>query len=188
MKRFFLCGLILITTALHAQTQLKWNLPATAFLLPHIGIETTVAEKWTYQADIAASFWKSFKGLPIQAIYINNELRYYPKALLNGFYMAPNVGLIAAHKIRKPGHIYSNGKFYQKGFNIMMGGSIGYMFNLSDQLTLDCTIGGGFGQGFMAHYRTKDDKRADRPEGAPLNKTGEWWPVYRAGVMLGFKL
>lgn len=186
MKRLLVAGLLLFGPALFAQTQFKWNVPATALLVPHVGVETAIGEKWTYQGDVAASFWKSFRGMPVQAVYLNNEARYYTRSAFNGFYMGPNLGVIAAHKIRKPDPAYSDGRFYQKGFNIMMGATAGYMFHLSDQLTLDLTVGGGFGQGFMAHYETANDIRYDRPEGSPLNKTGEWWPVYRVGVMLGW--
>jgi len=70
----------------------------------------------------------------------------------------------------------------------MMGLTVGYAFNLSDHLSLDVFAGGGFGQGFYKHYDGYTGERIDRPEGEPINKTGEWWPVYRAGVMLGFKL
>jgi len=173
----------------NGQTQFKWNAPATLLLVPHVGIETTVSKKWTYQADIAASFWNSFRGDPVKAALISNEFHYYPKEALKGFYIGPNLTVIDAFKIRKPGNKgYKIRNRYQTGFNIMMGASTGYMFNLSEKLTLDFTVGGGFGQGFMKHYDGNTGQRHDRPEGAPLNKTGEWWPVYRAGVMLGFKL
>lgn len=186
-KILFLC-LILNASSLSAQTQIKWNMPATLVLVPHVGIETAISPKWTYQADVAASFWESFKDRPIKAYLISNEGRYYIKESFKGFYAGPNLGIVIASKIRKPTSEYKSGRFYQKGFNIMMGASTGYMFHLSENLTLDVTVGGGFGQGFMKHYETATGKRRDRPEGAPLNKTGEWWPVYRAGVMLGFKL
>lgn len=186
MRRILFLCLIFSTSSLTAQTRLKWNVPATALLVPHVGVETTVGAKWSYQADAAASFWKSFKGYPVKATLISNEMRFYPKESMKGFYAGPNLGVILASKIRKPS--YKTNRFYQKGFNIMMGASTGYVFNLSENLTLDFTVGGGFGQGFMKHYETANDIRYDRPEGAPLNKTGEWWPVYRAGVMLGFKL
>lgn len=186
MKRLLMTALLLFSPGLFAQTQLKWNVPATALLVPHVGVETAIGEKWTYQGDVAASFWRSFRGTPVQAVYINNEARFYTRSAFNGFYIAPNLGGIIAHKIRNP--TYKSNHFYQKGFNIMMGSTLGYMLHLSDQLTLDLTVGGGFGQGFMKHYETANDIRYDRPEGAPLNKTGEWWPVYRAGLMLGWNL
>lgn len=186
MKKLLFFSLLFATFSLSAQTQLKWNVPATLVLVPHIGLETSVNEKWTYQGDVAASFWKSFKGRPVQATWLSNELRFYPNESFKGFYAGPNLGLIIASKIRKP--TYTTNKFYQKGYNIMMGATTGYMFHLSSNLTLDINVGGGFGQGFMKHYETATGKRHDRPEGSPLNKTGEWWPVYRAGVMLGFKL
>lgn len=186
MRRILFLCLILNVSSLSAQTQFKWNMPATLVLVPHVGVETVLSPNWTYQADVAASFWESFRNMPVKAYLINNEGRYYIKESFKGFYAGPNLGIIIASKVRKP--TYKTNQFYQKGFNIMMGASTGYMFHLSENLTLDITVGGGFGQGFMKHYETANDQRYDRPEGAPLNKTGEWWPVYRAGVMLGFKL
>lgn len=189
MKKLLFFSLIFASYRLSAQTQFKWNAPATLVLVPHAGIESSIDTKWTYQVDAAASFWNSFRGDPIKAVLLSNELRYYPKEVFKGFYIGPNLTGVGAIKIRKPGDKgYKISNRYQKGFNIMMGVSTGYMFNLSEKLTLDFTVGGGFGQGFMKHYDGNTDQRYDRPEGAPLNKTGEWWPVYRAGVMLGFKL
>ncbi|WP_367913169.1 DUF3575 domain-containing protein [Leadbetterella sp. DM7] len=189
MKKLLFFSLVFASFSLSAQTQLKWNVPATLVLVPHIGMETRISAKWTYQADVAASFWDSFRGDPVKAALFSNELRYYPKEAFSRFYIGPNLTGIDAFKIRKPGHKgYRNHNTYQKGFNILMGATAGYMFHLSENLTLDFTVGGGFGQGFMKHYNGNTGQRIDRPEGAPLNKTGEWWPVYRAGVMLGFKL
>lgn len=185
-KLFFL--LLLTSFSLSAQTRVKWNAPATLVLIPHVGIETPINSKWTYQVDAAASFWESFKGYPVKAALLSNEFRYYPKENFKGLYFGPNITGVAAFKIRKPTAQYKDGKHYQEGYSIMMGASLGYQFFLTDKLSMDFTLGGGFGQGFYKHYLTATGIRDDRPEGAPLNKTGEWWPVYRAGVMLGFKL
>ena len=188
MKKALVFLLLAASLSVSAQTQLKWNVPATLVLVPHVGVETALRGHWTYQADVAASFWESFKGYPIKAVLLSNELRYYPRAAFSGLYIGPNLTGIRALKIRKPGAEYKNSKVYQQGYNIMMGASTGYMFHLTQNLTLDLTVAGGFGQGFMKHYSTITGQRTDRPEGSPLNKTGEWWPIYRAGVMLGFKL
>ena len=85
-KSLFLL-LILISGILNAQNdslfnskvEIKFNLASTLLLIPNIGIEVLLSEKFGYQLDTSASFYDNIEGSPFHSTQIFNELRYYPK-------------------------------------------------------------------------------------------------------------
>lgn len=179
------CYFILFIFIVHigmAQTSIKGNLATTALLIPNLGVETSLGKNLSFQADITASFWKSFDGGPLQLVMVFPELRYYPKATGQGFFVGGHIGG-SAYKLQKWN--YHNSDRYQEGFSYMMGISIGYQFYLSERWNLEIFAGGGNQQGF---YKGYDSTTGERYDGAiNFNKSGEWLP-YRGGLMLVYKL
>lgn len=61
------------------ETYIKGNGATILLAIPHIGIETTVGKKFSYQFDVMASFWNSIDGLPYKFGIATSELRYHFK-------------------------------------------------------------------------------------------------------------
>jgi len=67
MRKFhFLFLLLLFSVNSKSQTYVKVNALTTLLTIPHIGIETSIGDKATFQFDITASFWKSVQGKPVE--------------------------------------------------------------------------------------------------------------------------
>ena len=80
----------------HSKTEIKFNLASALLLVPNIGIEVQLSEKFGYQLDTSATFFNNIEGSPFQTTQIFNELRYYPK-LKKGrnprsFFIGPHIG------------------------------------------------------------------------------------------------
>ena len=179
-KLFFF--LLLISGITQGQTYIKANAVTTLALIPNFGIETPIAEKFTFQADVTASFWKSIKNGPFQFVLVIPEVRYHFNSNTNGFYVGGHIGG-GTFKLQK--WDYTNTLYYQKGINYVVGGTIGYQKEISKKLALDIFIGGGSQQAFYHGYYLDTNERY---EGAQkYNKSGEWLP-YRGGIMLCYKL
>ena len=63
----------------HSKAEIKFNLASALLLVPNIGIEVQLSEKFGYQLDTSASFIDNLEGSPFHSTQIFNELRYYPK-------------------------------------------------------------------------------------------------------------
>lgn len=89
MKSYHILFLFLLfsSTLVQAQNQtsIKGNLATTALLIPNFGVETSLGKNLSFQADITASFWKSFDGGPLQLVMVFPELQLLPKATGQGF-------------------------------------------------------------------------------------------------------
>ena len=80
----------------HSKAEIKFNLASALLLVPNIGIEVQLSEKFGYQLDTSASFIDNLEGSPFHSTQIFNELRYYPK-LKEGknsrsFFIGPHIG------------------------------------------------------------------------------------------------
>ncbi len=151
-------------------------------LIPNIGIETRIANKLTFQADVTASFWKSIHNAPFQFLTITPEIRYHFKENSNGFYAGAHIGG-STYKFQKWN--YANTNYYQKGYNYFIGATVGYQREISEKLALDIFIGGGNQQGFYKGYYLDSNIRYENAK--KYNKSGEWLP-YRGGIMLCYKI
>jgi len=176
------------------------RLKANALFLP-IGIvnvagEFQVSKKVTLQGDLFVSPWKSFSGHELQYYSASFEGRYYFKEAFNGFYLGVNVGtsIYTLQKwnywpdepfINDNGEVFTKSNLYQKGYSILVGGTAGYQFRLSDKWFMDIYGTLGTSQDFYKGYERGTGKRYDTVEG--YNKSGEILP-YRGGVMITYKL
>lgn len=184
MKKLFISAFLLISICSQSQTYIKANALTALVLVPNIGIETSIGKKLTFQADVMASFWKSFDGHnPLEFYSLVTEVRYHFKQKYNGFYFGGNAG---ADRYILQKWNYWNTPYYEDGFGYKFGATIGYEKKLNDKLMLDFFVGGGWHEGFYHGYY--NDGRLGRYDGAThWNISGDWLP-YRGGVMISYKL
>jgi len=189
--------IILFCATLNSQTELKFNLVSAPLLVPNIGIEVQISDKFGYQLDTSASFYDNIEGSPFHMTQIFNELRFYPKNKKNdrSFFIGAHVGY-GMYNIRLPKWIanLSGSEFkeegsYQYGRNAYYGLTIGKKIPLKNQrFNLEIFIGGGSSQSNYKYYN-RDEQRifAITTYKRKFNKSGEELP-YRGGVMLIYKL
>jgi hypothetical protein len=182
MRKVFLYSFFCITSFCFSQTYIKVNGLTALALMPHLGIETKIGTKYTFQADVLMSLWKSVNDKPLQIIMITPEIRYHFKESLEGFYTGAHIG-VGAFKVQKWN--YSDTDEYQEGINYYIGITVGYKQKLSEKVMLDFFLGAGSIQSFYKGYITETGERYDGAQG--YNKSGEFLP-YRGGIMICYKL
>lgn len=180
-KIIFISLTVLLFSSSHSQTNLKVNGLTAFVLIPNIAIETTLKNHWTFQADVSASFWKSINGGPLQFIILTPELRYHINSNNQGFYFG---GHIAGGKFKLQKWSYTETQYYQKGYNYMMGVTIGYQKKISTNFLIDIFAGGGNQQAFYKGYSFYTGERVEKAH--DYNKSGEWLP-YRGGIMICYQ-
>ncbi len=182
MRKLLIILFFLICQMGFAQTYLKINGITALALVPNIGFETKIAERFTFQTDVTASFWKSVNGAPLKFLIVTPEIRYHFNETFNGFYAGFHIGG-ATFNIQRWDYQLLN--YNQKGYSYFIGSTIGYQKKLSEKFLLDFFIGGGSIQSFYKGYDLNTGLRyetADR-----FNKSGEFLP-YRGGIMICYKL
>ena len=170
---------LLFTMTSQAQTELKFNAASSLLLIPNVGIEVKLKEHVTLQLDVLGSFWNSFAGKPLHITQIFNEVRYYSKSNMRGYYIGGHVGF-GMFTLQKWGK--SEGS-YQSGRNYYIGVTVGYKKTLNKNWALEFFLGGGTSQ---AYYRGYDASGTTKDRNF-FNKSGESLP-YRGGVMLVYVL
>ena len=116
-------------------TYLKGNAVTLLAAMPHIGLETGLSKKWTFQIDAIASFWNSVDGSPLQFLVVTPEFRYYFKERFKGFY----VGAHIAGTTFKLSKFFRGNNAYEQGFGYTAGATIGIQKRLSDKFNIDRT-------------------------------------------------
>jgi hypothetical protein len=182
MSKIIVVWCLLIFNITFGQTYLKANAATALVLIPNIGVETSLSNKLTFQVDVMASFWKSFKDGPLQFVTVIPEIRYHFKENYKGYYFGANIGG-GAFKLQKWNYVDS--PRYQEGYNYLIGGTIGYQNKISDKIMLELFLGGGIQQAFYKGYNTETGERYETADN--YNKSGEWIP-YRGGFMICYKL
>ena len=197
MFKYLFGFLFLISLTLNSQTELKFNLASTLVLVPNVGIEVQLSDRFGYQLDTSASFYDNIEGSPFHMTQIFNELRFYPKNKKNdrSFFIGAHVGY-GMYNIRLPRWIanLSGSEFkeegsYQYGRNAYYGITIGKKIPLkNEKFNLEIFVGGGSSQSNYKYYN-KDEQRifAITNYKRKFNKSGEELP-YRGGIMLTYKL
>lgn len=181
-RKKILFFLLLVSALTQAQTYIKTNAVTAFLLIPSVGIETPIGKKFTFQADVTASFWKSVNNAPLQFVIVIPEVRYHFKENTNGFYVGAHLGG-SIFKLQK--WDYTDTPYYQEGLNYLMGATIGYQFKISEKIALDIFAGGGSQQAFYKGYDAITHERVEHAQ--KYNKSGEWLP-YRGGIMLCYKI
>ena len=183
----------------NSKAEIKFNLASALLLVPNIGIEVQLSEKFGYQLDTSASFYDNIEGSPFQTTQIFNELRYYPK-LKEGrnkrsFFIGPHIGYgMFSLKIPKfitylvDTELKEEGS-YQSGRNAYYGITIGKKIKLkNDKLNLEIFIGGGTSQSNYKYYNKLGDRVYENPDiEKDFNQSGEEL-IYKGGLMLTYKL
>lgn len=183
----------------HSKAEIKFNLASALLLVPNIGIEVQLSEKFGYQLDTSASFIDNLEGSPFHSTQIFNELRYYPK-LKEGknsrsFFIGPHIGY-GMFTLRIPKFITSlvdtelkEEGSYQSGRNTYYGVTIGKKIPLkSKKLNLEIFIGGGTSQSNYKYYNKLGNRIYENPDiEKDFNQSGEEL-IYRGGLMLTFKI
>ena len=183
----------------HSKAEIKFNLASALLLVPNIGIEVQLSEKFGYQLDTSASFIDNLEGSPFQTTQVFNELRYYPK-LKEGknprsFFIGPHIGY-GMFTLRVPKFITSlvdtelkEEGSYQSGRNAYYGITIGKKIPLKNKkLNLEIFIGGGTSQSNYKYYNKEGNRIYENPNiEKDFNQSGEEL-IYRGGVMLTFKI
>ena len=196
MVKYLSSFLLLFSLTLYSQTELKFNLASAPFLVPNIGIEVQISERFGYQLDTSASFYNNIEGSPFHMTQIFNEVRYYPnKNKKRNFFIGAHVGY-GMYNLRLPrwianisGSEYKEEGSYQYGRNAYYGVTIGKKIPLkNEKFNLEIFIGGGSSQSNYKYYN-KDEQRifAITNYKRKFNKSGEELP-YRGGLMLTYKL
>lgn len=166
-----------------AQTYVKFNAASALIAIPQIGIETRIGEKWTFQADVLASFWESFNGKPLRVLIVTPEVRYHFTEIDKGFYLGGNISG-GTFKLQKYGYKETND--YQQGYNYIIGITAGYNWKINEKFVLDFFIGAGHQEAFYKGYDLTTGERYDTWI-HDYNKSGEFIP-YRGGIMLAYKI
>lgn len=189
-KLFFLFCFVGLSHAVNGQEQdksvyLKGNVLTLPVLVFNAGAEFQLSEKYTLQMDGFVSPWKSFAGNHAQIYMGHIEGRYYFDQAFNKWYVGANTG-VGLFDLTKWNY-HGTDKF-QRGFNFMLGVTVGYQWQIKENLNMDIFIGGGNSQSFYHGYEeVPPDKwlRYDVANG--WNKSGEILP-YRGGIMLSYKI
>ncbi|ULC58214.1 DUF3575 domain-containing protein [Flaviramulus sp. BrNp1-15] len=181
-KKYLVLGLLIVFPFITlSQTSIKGNALTALIAVPNFGAEFTIGEKTTFQVDAAASFW-TIDGVPMKFILLFPEFRYYTKESGYGFFFGAHIGG-GKYKLQKPQ--YFDTDYYQDGYSLFYGMTIGYQFILNERLNLELFLGGGSQQ---AYYKGYSLETGEREDGATnYNKSGEFLP-YRGGLMLVYKL
>jgi hypothetical protein len=182
VKSLFLVASLFLVSVSYSQTSLKLNAATTLAGIPNIGLETNLSKKFTFQVDATASLWKSINSAPFKLFILIPEVRYYPKEATKGFFVGAHIGG-ASYEFQKWNYI--NTDYYQKGYSVLYGITLGYQFEVSSKLNLEVFAGGGYNQGFYKGYLLSTGERYDIAK--KYNKSGELTP-YRGGFMLVYKL
>lgn len=186
MKKLLLLALLFISISSQSQTYIKGNAITALALVPNIGIETSIGKKFTFQADVMASFWKSFDGHhPMEFYSLITEVRYHFNEKYNGFYFGGHAG-IDRYKIQKWTYWDWPVGIYEDGFGYKFGATIGYEKKINDRFMLDFFVGGGWHQGYYhGYYNDGTPGRYDKAD--KWNISGDWLP-YRGGIMISYRL
>jgi len=169
--------------AQETKNQIKGNLLFTPLGILNIGYERAFNEHWTGQTDVFISPWKSFDGRHLQIYMMHFEGRYYFTKAMDKWYVGLNIGM-GAFDMQKWN--YWNSNKHQRGFNAMLGATVGYQLYLNAHWNMDFYLGGGNSQGFYHGWDMAQDP-PERYDHAPRgwDKSGEWIP-YRGGIMASY--
>tara|TARA_B100001027_G_scaffold108074_1_gene74469 strand:+ start:301 stop:882 length:582 start_codon:yes stop_codon:yes gene_type:complete len=185
---------VFLALKLYPQLEAKVNVLTSLALIPNVGIEIQTGEKNSLQLDVLASFWNKLNNSKTP-LHINQtflEYRFYKRNDLSGLYVGPHIGY-GMFTLKKPNFAviydnYSGGNYdndtYQSGRVAFYGITLGYKKRLSQRISLEVFIGGGYS---MANYKAyREDIRTDiRDSWRTFNRSGEF-VAYRGGLMINY--
>ena len=156
-KYGFVFTLVFFAMKLYPQLEAKANVLTSLGLIPNVGIEIQTGEKNSIQLDVLASFWNKLNNSKTP-LHINQTFLEY--------------------------RFYDNDT-YQSGRVAFYGFTIGYKKRISQRISLEAFIGGGYS---IANYKAyREDTRLDiRDNWRTFNRSGEF-VAYRGGLMINYK-
>ncbi|MCO6161795.1 MULTISPECIES: DUF3575 domain-containing protein [unclassified Flavobacterium] len=183
IKKIFILFFFLLFTilTLNSQNKIKGNIASALLGIPNFSYEIKIGSKTSFQVDATASFWESFNHAPQKFIMFFPEFRYYTQSFNKGFFLGTHVGG-SSYTMQK--YNYWSTDFYQKGYNIMYGMTVGYTFEFYKKWNLELFLGGGSSQAYYKGYRISNQTRYD--DAKKFNKSGEWI-LYKGGLMLVYQ-
>ena len=156
-------------------------------------VEFKVMKKWTVQMEALGVFYPyNFMGTgkPLVMGTCFGEFRYYPKTAFKGFYLSPNLGF-SVYKLNKglvPGYKGAyEGDYYQQGYNVMAGVTLGYQWNIGKHWSLELAWGAGYQHSVYHGFNRggKDEPYVEYYIGR--NASAEWLPLYKGGFFVGYR-
>ena len=179
---------------LYPQLEAKANVLTSLGLIPNVGVEIQTGQKNSLQLDVLASFWNKLNNSKTP-LHINQtflEYRFYKKNDLCGLFIGPHIGY-GMFTLKKPNFAiiydpYGSSNYdndtYQSGRVAFYGLTIGYKKRLSQRISLEAFIGGGYS---MSNYKAyREDNRIDiRDNWRTFNRSGEF-VAYRGGLMINY--
>lgn len=172
---------ILTATTASAQTYIKTNALYWGVLIPNVSVETRLGNHLTFNGDFVISFWENFGGRKLKGTQTIAELRYYPKASFDGFYVGGYAGF-DTYQVSKWDHASTD---IQHGIGYALGVTLGYEITIGKRWNMDFYVGGGWHLGKYWGERIMPDGSTEMY--APWNASGEWIP-YKAGVSFAYRL
>ncbi|WP_027377789.1 DUF3575 domain-containing protein [Kaistella palustris] len=209
MRKLIFALAVAFTSLLPAQTVDSSTVPkklyikANALFLPvgmlNAGVEYQLNKRYTVQAEVFISPWKSFMGKYAQVYMIGFDGRYYFDEAFKHWYVGANISA-ARIKIQKYNYwgdepfqytetspVYTNSDLYQNGYSLMLGAVVGYQFQLAHNWNIDLFLGAGTVQSFYRGWHKELGIRYDLDPTRDFNRSGEFLP-YRGGVMISYRL
>lgn len=167
---------------------IKGNALTAPLLMPNVALESQIFPKFSMQLSGFASPWKSLFGGHFQFYMAHLEGRFYLNQNLTGWHIGPHIGF-GLFDLTKWN--YRGSDKFQRGYTLMLGGTLGYQWQWKDRWVVDVFLGGGNSQGYYHGYENQPPKGWIRYEGQGenrrWNRSGEWLP-YQGGVMIGYRL
>jgi len=164
-----------------AQPALKVNTLTTLVLVPQLGLEWTRGARTSAQVDLMVSPWRSVDGAPMQFVMVVPEWRWHLRQVGSGPYIGVHLGA-TAFRLQK--WEYRHRDYYQTGFGLLAGVTLGVQRQMGRHWLADAFIGGGTVQSKYKGYYISTGERYDDEPG--YNESGEWLP-YRGGVMISYR-
>ena len=149
-------------------------------------VEFRVFDRGTVQLEGIGIFYPSgFPGTdkPMTLGATSGEFRFYPKRAFEGFYAGANAGwgVYRLAKSLSPGYSHQHPDQYQVGHNMIFGATLGYTFNFGRHWSIEISWSGGW------QDSTYEGFNNDGTRYVKLNGSGEWLPIYKGGIFVGYK-
>lgn len=149
-------------------------------------VEFKVFDRGTVQLEgigifYPSGFLGSDKPLTLGATF--GEFRYYPKKAFQGFFAGANAGwgVYRLTKSLSPGYAGTYPDSYQVGNNMMFGLTLGYTFHIGKHWSIEACWGAGW------QDSTYEGFNYDGSRYVTLNGSGEWLPIYKGGIFVGYR-
>jgi hypothetical protein len=167
----------------YGQQQHRININATTFAgFPSVGYERSLAPHFSFHIDAISTLSRSYQEKPLKIFMLTPEIRWYANANNTGFYAS---GHLAGTVFQLQKYTYKNTDLYQKGLAYQLGVSLGYVYPVSNRVSLEAFVGGGSLQSFYKGYDASTGIRYDLAK--DYNKSGEVL-LYRGGFKVIYSL